>query len=96
MLKKRKFPKGKYTFDPKNTYLNTYKSMSPRQVSGLKKDTKDLLSTQNQLMSTLKEMGPVLQQGKSIIGAFDSFFGDKKKNDLEYLTKHLQMTKNKK
>ena len=96
MLKKQKFPKGKYTFDAKKSYNSTYKSMSPLQVNGLKKDTKDLLTTQTQLMSTLKEMGPVLQQGKSIIGAFDSFFGDKKKNDLEYLTKHLKMDKNKK
>ena len=42
-------------------------------------------------MSTLKEMGPVLEQGKNIIGAFDSFFGDggSNKNDLNYMKNRL-------
>jgi len=95
-LKKRKFPKGKYNFDPKKTYIETYKSMEPTQMNGLKKDTKELISTQNKLMSTLKEMGPVLEQGKNIIGAFDSFFGDQKKTDLDTLLKHLDMNKKEK
>ena len=96
MLKKRKFPKGKYSFDAKRTYKKTYNNLSGTQVHGLKKDTKELVKTQEQLMSTLKEMGPVLEQGKTIIGAFDSFFGDKNsKNDISYMTKRLGI-KNKK
>ena len=89
LLKKKKFPKGKYTFNPKKTYIETYKSMDKKQMKGLKKDTKDLIDTQNKLMSTLKEMGPVLQQGKNIIGAFDSYFGDQKTTDLTTLAKQL-------
>ena len=90
MLKSRKFPKGKYTFDANKSYKKTYNTLSGTQIKGLKKDTKDLVKTQEQLMSTLKEMGPVLEQGKSIIGAFDSFFGDGgNNNDLAYMTKRL-------
>lgn len=91
-LKKLKFPKGKYNFDPKSSKKKTFKSMSSYQVKGLNNDTKKLMKTQNKLMSTLKEMGPVLEQGKSIIGAFDSFFGDgsnNKKTDLSYMKKRL-------
>jgi len=98
MLKSRKYPKGKYTFDAESTYANTYDTLSDNQIGGLKNDTRDLVKTQEQLMNTLKEMGPVLEQGKSIIGAFDSFFGspgegDKKNNDLAYMTKRLGLDK---
>jgi hydroxymethylpyrimidine pyrophosphatase-like HAD family hydrolase len=94
MLKSKKFPKGKYTFDAQKSYKKTYDTLSNNQLKGLKKDTKDLVKTQQQLMSTLKEMGPVLEQGKSIIGAFDSFFGDAgKNNDLAYMTKRLGIKK---
>ena len=94
ILKSRKFPKGKYTFDPKKSYKKTYKSLSNKQIKGLNHDTKSLVKTQEQLMNTLKEMGPVLEQGKSIIGAFDSFFGDGgKKNDLAYMTNRLGLDK---
>ncbi len=94
ILKSKKFPKGKYTFDPKNSYKKTYNNLSNKQIKGLNHDTKSLVKTQEQLMSTLKEMGPVLEQGKSIIGAFDSFFGDGgKKNDIAYMTKRLGIDK---
>ena len=93
MLKSRKYPKGKYTFDAETTYKKTYDTLSDGQIKGLKNDTQDLVKTQEQLMSTLKEMGPVLEQGKSIIGAFDSFFGGaEKNNDLSYMTKRLGIT----
>lgn len=91
ILGPKKFPKGKYTFDPKGSYGLTYKGLSKKQMKGLRKDTKNLMSTQEQLMGTLKEMGPVLEQGKTIIGAFDSFFGDgaSTKSDLSFMTKRL-------
>ena len=97
ILDKKKFPKGKYTFDPKKSYRETYKNLSKRQVKGINKDTKNLVKTQERLLNTLKEMGPVLEQGKSIIGAFDSFFGDSgRNNDLAYMTKRLGIGKDKK
>lgn len=94
MLKKRKYPSGKYTFDPEASYKQTSRSMSKPQVKGLRKDTKALLDTQTKLMGTLKEMAPVLEQGKSIIGAFDSYFGKGSGSggDLDYMKKRLGIT----
>ena len=94
MLKKRKYPTGKYTFDPEASYKHTSRSMSKPQVRGLRKDTKALLDTQTKLMGTLKEMAPVLEQGKSIIGAFDSYFGkgSGSEGDLTYMKKRLGIT----
>ena len=87
----KKFPKGKFTFDPEETHSLTYKGMSKKQMKGLQKDTKNLMTTQEQLMGTLKEMGPVLEQGKTIIGAFDSFFGNgtSTKTDINFMSKRL-------
>ena len=94
MLKKRKYPSGKYSFDPEASYKHTSRSMSKPQVKGLRKDTKALLDTQTKLMGTLKEMAPVLEQGKSIIGAFDSYFGKGSGSggDLDYMKKRLGIT----
>jgi hypothetical protein len=90
-LKKRKFKKDTYNFDPDASLRETYKSLSKPDALGLNKDTKELIKTQQQLMGTLREMGPVLQQGKSIISSFDSFFkdGNTKKQDLAYMRSRL-------
>jgi hypothetical protein len=90
-LKGRRFKKGAYNFDPEASLQETYKSLSSKQSAGLNKDTKDLIKTQQQLMGTLKEMGPVLEQGKTIISTFDSFFkdGGTKNQDLDYMRKRL-------
>ena len=94
MVRKRKYPKGKYHFDPDASYKHTRNTMSTPQVRGLKKDTRALLDTQKKLMGTLKEMAPVLEQGKTIIGAFDSYFGkgSGSEGDLEYMKKRLGIT----
>ena len=78
---------SKYKFDLDSTVLENYKRMTPDQVDGLNSDTKELIDTQKKLMGTLKEMGPILEQGKSIIGAFDGFFKDpgQQANDLDFL-----------
>lgn len=90
-LKNREFKKDTYNFDPQQSLKETYKSLTKYDSEGLNKDTKDLIKTQQQLMGTLKDMGPVLEQGKSIISAFDSFFkdGGSKKQDLAYMSKRL-------
>ena len=95
ILGPKKFPKGKFTFDPETSYGLTYKGLSKKQMKGLQKDTKNLMNTQEQLMGTLKEMGPVLEQGKTIIGAFDSFFGEgaSTKTDLSFMSKRLGLDK---
>lgn len=94
MVTKRKYPKGKYHFDPDASYKHTRNTLSTPQVRGLKKDTRALLDTQQKLMGTLKEMAPVLEQGKTIIGAFDSYFGkgSGSEGDLEYMKKRLGIT----
>lgn len=78
---------SKFKLDLNSTILDNYKSMTPEQVGGLNSDTQELIETQKKLMGTLKEMGPILEQGKSIIGAFDGFFKDpgQQANDLEFL-----------
>jgi hypothetical protein len=78
---------SKYNFDLDSTVLENYRRLTPEQVGGLNSDTKELIDTQKKLMGTLKEMGPVLEQGKSIISAFDGFFKDpaSQTDDLEFL-----------
>lgn len=76
---------GKYNLDWNGTMFNNYKNLSPKQIKALDKDTRELIDTQKQLMGTLRDMGPVLEQGKSILQVFDTFF-QKNNNlgDLEY------------
>ena len=90
--KKKSKSKKKFKLDVKKTFYENYKNLSSNQVKGLNKDTKSLIKTQKNLMKTLNDIGPVLSQGKSIINAFDNFFGsDNKlgadKNDLAFLSK---------
>ena len=51
----------------------------PCEAKGLNSDTRELLETQKNLMNTLKEMGPVLTQGKDIMNTFNKYFGSKPK-----------------
>lgn len=83
--KKKKDKKKKYKLDFNKSFYHNYKNLSSNQVNGLNKDTKSLIKTQKNLMKTLQEMGPVLSQGKSIISAFDKFFGsgDDKANEVD-------------
>ena len=94
--KKKKKPK----LNVEKTLLESYKNLTSDQVNGLNKDTKDLIHTQKHLMKTLGDMGPVLSQGKSIISAFESYFGGDNKDvnlphngpekvDMEYISKML-------
>jgi len=84
-VEKDKKGKKKYKLDFNKSFYHNYKNLSSNQVSGLNKDTKSLIKTQKNLMKTLQEMGPVLSQGKSIISAFDKFFGsgDDKSNEVD-------------
>lgn len=63
------------TFDSKESFLNNYKSMTPSQIKGLNKDTKQLIQTQKSLISTLNNMGPTLKEGKNILDTFKNYFG---------------------
>lgn len=62
----------------KETLGDVYRSLDPEQAKGLNSDTRELLETQKNLMNTLKEMGPVLTQGKDIMNTFNKYFGKTK------------------
>jgi hypothetical protein len=71
----------KFEFDHKGSFLENYKSLTKEQVNGLSKDTLDLMQTQEKLIETLKNMGPVLKDGKQVLDTFKSYFGDDMKQD---------------
>jgi ABC-type multidrug transport system fused ATPase/permease subunit len=66
----------KFEFDHKASFLENYKSLTKEQINGLNKDTVDLMQTQEKLIDTLKNMGPVLKDGKQVLDTFKSYFGD--------------------
>jgi len=70
-------------FEPANNQLNTKESfktilssLKSSELNSLNKDTKDLISTQKQLMETLQSMGPALKEGRTILDTFKNYFND--------------------
>lgn len=72
-------------FDSKMSFIENYKALTPNQVSGLNKDTQNLINTQKELIQTLKSMGPALKDGRAVLDTFKDYFG--KDSDLEQLIK---------
>jgi len=70
-------PTGKSTphVDLGTTILHAYRNLTPEQIGGMKKDTKELMELQKELMSTLAEMKPAIEQGAELLGTFSQFFG---------------------
>jgi Ca2+/Na+ antiporter len=70
-------PSGKSTphVDLGTTILHAYRNLSPEQIGGMKKDTKELMELQKELMGTLAEMKPAIEQGAELLGTFSQFFG---------------------
>ena len=64
-----------YFIDTKASFMDIYKSLTPKQLQGLNKDTQSLISTQKQLIETLNNMGPALKDGKQILDTFKTYFG---------------------
>ena len=62
--------------DSKSSFMETLKSLNPTEVSGLKKETVELMQTQKQLIETLQSMGPALKEGKTILDTFKNYFND--------------------
>jgi hypothetical protein len=58
-----------------STIMNAYKKMDPAQVQQMASDTKELMSTQKQLMETISMLGPQVQQGAELIKSFKGMFG---------------------
>ena len=72
-------------FDSKMSFIENYKALTPNQVSGLNKDTQNLINTQKELIQTLKSMGPALKDGRAVLDTFKDYFG--KDSDIEQLIK---------
>ena len=83
-IKKEEKPDEEEEFEPnvnnkidtKSSFMETLKSLNPTEVSGLKKDTVELMETQKQLIETLQSMGPALKEGKTILDTFKNYFND--------------------
>jgi len=57
------------------TILHAYRNLSPEQIGGMRRDTKELLQLQKELMGSLAEMKPAIEQGAQLLGTFSQFFG---------------------
>ena len=69
-------PTGKASHvDLGTTILHAYRNLSPEQIGGMKRDTKELMELQKELMGTLAEMKPAIEQGAELLGTFSQFFG---------------------
>jgi hypothetical protein len=57
------------------TILHAYRNLSPEQISGMRRDTKELMELQKELMGSLGEMKPAIEQGAELLRTFSTFFG---------------------
>jgi hypothetical protein len=78
--KKNPDPAPPKTDDPHvdigSTILHAYRNLSPEQIGGMRRDTKELLSLQKELMGSLAEMKPAIEQGAELLKTFSTFFGE--------------------
>lgn len=57
------------------TILHAYRNLTPEQIGGMRRDTKELMSLQKELMGSLSEMKPAIEQGAELLKTFSQFFG---------------------
>lgn len=57
------------------TILHAYRNLSPEQIGGMRRDTKELMALQKELMGSLSEMKPAIEQGAELLRTFSTFFG---------------------
>lgn len=58
------------------TILHAYRNLTPEQIGGMRRDTRELLELQKELMGSLGEMKPAIEQGAELLKTFSTFFGD--------------------
>lgn len=77
---KKPSPAPPKTSDPHldvgTTILHAYRNLSPEQIGGMRRDTRELLNLQKELMGSLSEMKPAIEQGAELLKTFSTFFGD--------------------
>ena len=64
------------------TFLDAYKALTPDQINSMTKDARELLKTQKSLMATMKEMAPVVEEGRKMMSQFGGYFGTKSVDSL--------------
>lgn len=57
------------------TILHAYRNLTPEQIGGMRRDTKELMELQKELMGSLSEMKPAIEQGAELLKTFSTFFG---------------------
>ena len=57
------------------TILHAYRNLTPEQIGGMRRDTKELMGLQKELMGSLSEMKPAIEQGAELLKTFSTFFG---------------------
>lgn len=57
------------------TILHAYRNLTPEQIGGMRRDTKELMALQKELMGSLAEMKPAIEQGAELLKTFSTFFG---------------------
>ncbi len=65
--------------DVGTTILHAYRNLTPEQIGGMRRDTRELLELQKELMGSLAEMKPAIEQGAELLSTFSTFFGDQQK-----------------
>jgi hypothetical protein len=66
---------GGAKLDAGQTIMKSMQSMDPSTINNMTMDTKKLLETQQSLMGMLKQMRPVLADGKELLSTFSGLFG---------------------
>ena len=61
--------------DAGTTLMKAMSALQPDQINAMTSDTKQLLETQQNLMGMLKNMAPVLQDGRKLLDSFSGIFG---------------------
>lgn len=62
--------------DAGTTLMKAMSSLQPDQINAMTADTKSLLETQQNLMGMLKNMQPILQDGRKLLDSFSGIFGN--------------------
>jgi len=58
-----------------STILHAYRNLTPEQIGGMRRDTKELMELQKELMGSLSEMKPAIEQGAELLKTFSTFLG---------------------
>jgi hypothetical protein len=61
--------------DAGTTLMKAMSTLNPEQISSMTQDTKSLIETQQNLMGMLKNMQPILQDGRKLLDSFSGIFG---------------------